>query len=75
MTITSALVRALVSLPRRAGAYAYGIVFGFPNERRYGNHPGYRHEPSARAGATDGLQGAAHLGAVGTAIAAASAGS
>lgn len=41
MKLASALVRALVALPRRAGAYAFGIVVGFPDERLRGNYPNY----------------------------------
>lgn len=75
MKLASALVRALVALPRRAGAYAFGIVFGFPDERRYGNHPGYRNETASSRSLTDARVGDAHLRAVATAIAAGAAGS
>ncbi|MEH3077405.1 MAG: hypothetical protein PGN11_12160 [Quadrisphaera sp.] len=75
MMIASAVLRALVALPRRAGAYAFGIVFGFPDERLYGNNPGYRDQAAGSGSTTDGLAGDAHLRAVGTAITMASAGS
>jgi hypothetical protein len=39
VVIASAVLRALVALPRRAGAYPFGVVFGVPDERLRGNHP------------------------------------
>ncbi|MBF5080593.1 hypothetical protein [Quadrisphaera sp. INWT6] len=62
-----ALVRSLLQVDRRVGAYLFGLVFGFRAERTHGNHPGYRNEVVGRSSArAQGLEGEAHLRAVAT---------
>lgn len=49
-------MRALAALPRRAGAYAFGIVFGFPDERLRGNYPNCAGGPRNRTAERADLQ-------------------
>ncbi|MBC3761356.1 hypothetical protein ACUN7V_05580 [Quadrisphaera oryzae] len=56
MKLASALVRALAALPRRAGAYASGIVVGFSDERLRGNFPNYAGGPGNRTAERADLQ-------------------
>lgn len=65
--LTRGLVRSLLQVDRRVGAYLFGLVFGFRAERTYGNHPGYRNETSGRSSErARALEGEAHLRAVAT---------
>jgi len=65
--LTRGLVRSLLQVDRRTGAYLFGLVFGFRAERTYGNHPGYRNEVVGRSSSrSQGLEGEAHLRAVAT---------
>lgn len=41
-------LRASVALDRRAGAYLFGIVLGFPDERQRGNFPHAPGRPGSR---------------------------
>jgi len=67
--LTRGLVRSLLQVDRRTGAYLFGLVFGFRAERTYGNHPGYRYEMTGRSSArAQGLEGEAHLRAVATGV-------
>ena len=54
--LTRGLVRSLLLVDRRAGAYLFGLVFGFPDERRRGNFPNTPGRPGSRAADRADLQ-------------------